>query len=115
LRALARIAGYAYVLDAARRLTASSLDHGSSLRCCPRFSNITPQTQRTALNDALTSMAAAPSATAAHYLFGTYMSVPVAITVEGANILTRSLMIFGQGAIRCHPYLLKEMEAANLA
>jgi acyl-CoA dehydrogenase len=42
------------------------------------------------------------------------MSVPVAITVEGANILTRSLMIFGQGSLRCHPWLLKEMEAANL-
>src|SRR3954464_11831483 len=43
-----------------------------------------------------------------------YQVMPVAITVEGANILTRSLIIFGQGAIRCHPYLLKEMEAANL-
>jgi hypothetical protein len=39
--------------------------------------------------------------------------VPVAITVEGANILTRSLIIFGQGAIRCHPYLLPEMQAAQ--
>jgi acyl-CoA dehydrogenase len=49
-----------------------------------------------------------------NYLGRNYQVVPVAITVEGANILTRSLMIFGQGAIRCHPYLLKEMEAANL-
>jgi acyl-CoA dehydrogenase len=70
---------------------------------------------RTALNDALDihggrAICDGPR----NYLFGTYMSVPVAITVEGANILTRSLMIFGQGAIRCHPYLLKEMEAANL-
>jgi acyl-CoA dehydrogenase len=70
---------------------------------------------RTALNDALDihggrAICDGPR----NYLFGTYMSVPVAITVEGANILTRSLMIFGQGAIRCHPHLLKEMEAANL-
>jgi len=48
-----------------------------------------------------------------NYLANTYMSIPISITVEGANILTRSLMIFGQGAIRCHPYVLKEMEAAN--
>ena len=50
-----------------------------------------------------------------NYLFGTYQSVPVAITVEGANILTRSLIIFGQGAIRGHPHILKEMEAAAIA
>ncbi len=40
-----------------------------------------------------------------------YKSIPVAITVEGANILTRSLMIFGQGAMRCHPYLYDELQA----
>jgi acyl-CoA dehydrogenase len=59
-------------------------------------------------------MAAVPSAMGRGITSTAPMSVPVAITVEGANILTRSLMIFGQGAIRCHPYLLKEMEAANL-
>src|SRR5690606_3629219 len=46
-------------------------------------------------------------------LAAAYESVPVAITVEGANIMTRSLMIFGQGAIRCHPYVLKEMMLAQ--
>src|SRR5258705_11701053 len=114
---LARIAGYAYVLDAARRLTASSLDHGqqpSVLSAILKYH--ATERMRTALNDALDihggrAICDGPR----NYLFGTYMSVPVAITVEGANILTRSLMIFGQGAIRCHPYLLKEMEAANLS
>ena len=48
-----------------------------------------------------------------NYLANTYSSIPISITVEGANILTRSLIIFGQGAIRCHPFVLKEMEAAN--
>ena len=48
-----------------------------------------------------------------NYLGRTYQAIPIAITVEGANILTRSLIIFGQGAIRCHPYVLKEMEAAS--
>jgi acyl-CoA dehydrogenase len=113
---LARIAGYAYVLDAARRLTASSLDHGeqpSVLSAILKYH--ATERMRTALNDALDihggrAICDGPR----NYLFGTYMSVPVAITVEGANILTRSLMIFGQGAIRCHPHLLKEMEAANL-
>ena len=114
---LARIAGYAYVLDAARRLTASSLDHGqqpSVLSAILKYH--ATERMRTALNDALDihggrAICDGPR----NYLFGTYMSVPVAITVEGANILTRSLMIFGQGAIRCHPFLLKEMEAANLS
>jgi acyl-CoA dehydrogenase len=48
-----------------------------------------------------------------NFLGRAYQQVPVAITVEGANILTRSLIIFGQGAIRCHPYLLPEMQAAQ--
>jgi len=48
-----------------------------------------------------------------NYIANLYLSFPVAITVEGANILTRSLIIFGQGAVRCHPYVFEEMEAAN--
>jgi acyl-CoA dehydrogenase len=113
---LARIAASAYVLDAARRLTAATLDHGeqpSVLSAILKYH--ATERMRTALNDAMDihggrAICDGPR----NYLFGTYMSVPVAITVEGANILTRSLMIFGQGAIRCHPHLLKEMEAANL-
>ena len=113
---LARIGGYAYGLEAARRLTAASLDKGeqpSVLSAILKYH--ATERMRTALNDALDihggrAICDGPR----NYLFGVYMSVPVAITVEGANILTRSLIIFGQGAIRCHPYLLKEMEAANL-
>ena len=113
---LARIGGYAYGLEAARRLTAGSLDRGeqpSVLSAILKYH--ATERMRTALNDALDihggrAICDGPR----NYLFGVYMSVPVAITVEGANILTRSLIIFGQGAIRCHPYLLKEMEAANL-
>src|SRR5213078_519759 len=48
-----------------------------------------------------------------NFLGAAYMQLPVAITAEGANILTRSLIIFGQGAVRCHPYVLKEMAAAR--
>lgn len=113
---LARIAGHAYALEAARRLTAAALDAGeqpSVLSAILKY-NATER-MRIVLNDALDihggrGIMDGPR----NYLFGTYMSVPVAITVEGANILTRSLMIFGQGSLRCHPWLLKEMEAANL-
>src|SRR5207342_3119726 len=48
-----------------------------------------------------------------NFLGAAYMQVPVSITVEGANILTRSMIIFGQGAIRCHPYVLKEIAATR--
>ena len=48
-----------------------------------------------------------------NYLGRSYMATPIAITVEGANILTRSLIIYGQGAIRCHPFVLRELQAAG--
>ena len=48
-----------------------------------------------------------------NFMARAYQGAPIAITVEGANILTRSLIIFGQGAIRCHPYILEEMHAAT--
>lgn len=113
---LARIAAYAYSLEAARKLTAASLDAGeqpSVLSAILKYH--ATERMRIALNDALDvhggrGICDGPS----NYLFGVYQSVPVAITVEGANILTRNLMIFGQGAIRCHPHLLNEMNAALL-
>ena len=113
---LARIAGYAYSLDAARKLTAGALDAGeqpSVLSAILKYH--ATERMRTALNDALDihggrGICDGPR----NYLFGVYESVPVAITVEGANILTRNLMIFGQGAIRCHPHLLNEMKASML-
>jgi acyl-CoA dehydrogenase len=113
---LARIAGYAYSLEAARKLTADSLDAGeqpSVLSAILKYH--ATERMRTALNDALDihggrGICDGPS----NYLFGVYQSVPVAITVEGANILTRNLMIFGQGAIRCHPHLLNEMKASMM-
>jgi len=113
---LARIATHAYALEAARRLTAASLDAGqqpSVLSAILKYH--ATERMRIVLNDALDIHGGRGIMEGArNYLFGTYMSVPVAITVEGANILTRSLMIFGQGSLRCHPWLLKEMEAANL-
>jgi acyl-CoA dehydrogenase len=71
---------------------------------------------RRVLNDAMDihggrGICAGPS----NYLLPGYQAVPVGITVEGANILTRSLIVFGQGAVRCHPWLLKELEATRTA
>ncbi|MBY6189391.1 acyl-CoA dehydrogenase [Microbulbifer agarilyticus] len=114
-RRLAEIAGIAYVLDSAHKTTTRALDQGRK----PAVISAIMKAHATfglrqSINDAMDIHAGkaiidGPS----NYLGNVYRAVPVAITVEGANILTRSLMIFGQGAIRCHPYLLQEMEAAT--
>jgi acyl-CoA dehydrogenase len=111
---LARIGGLTYRMDAARILTATALDLGgkpSVLSAILKYNNT--EGMRQAINDAMDVHAGrAVCLGPSNYLAQTYQTVPVAITVEGANILTRSMIIFGQGAIRCHPYVLKEMLAA---
>jgi acyl-CoA dehydrogenase len=110
---LARIAGIAYTLDAARRLTCAGLDEGHkpSVISAIMKSQATER-MRVAVNDAMDIHAGKAVIDGPLNYMGTlYRSLPVAITVEGANILTRSLIVFGQGAIRAHPYLLKEMMA----
>ncbi|MFU8895747.1 MAG: acyl-CoA dehydrogenase [Gammaproteobacteria bacterium] len=111
---LARIGGVTYRMDAARILTATALDIGgkpSVLSAILKYNNT--EGMRQAINDAMDVHAGrAVCLGPSNYLAQTYQTVPVAITVEGANILTRSMIIFGQGAIRCHPYVLKEMLAA---
>jgi len=112
---LARIAGYAYELEAARRVTTLAIDRGHT----PSVVSAIVKSQATfrardALTDAMDvhggkTICEGPS----NYLANAYRAMPVAITVEGANILTRNLIIFGQGAIRCHPYLLEEIYAAE--
>lgn len=114
--ALARIGGFTYIAEATRKMTASSVD----LKIKPSLiSAITKyhltEMARVCINDAMDIHAGrgvqfGPS----NYLGLIYLSLPMSITVEGANILTRSLMIFGQGAIRCHPFLQKEMETFSL-
>jgi acyl-CoA dehydrogenase len=111
---LARIAGVTYRMDAARVLTATALDMGgkpSVLSAILKYNNT--EGMRLAINDAMDVHAGRGVCLGPrNYLAQTYQTVPVAITVEGANILTRSMIIFGQGAIRCHPYVLQEMLAA---
>jgi acyl-CoA dehydrogenase len=109
--ALARIGGNAYLMDAARTMTAGAVDLGekpSVLSAVVKY-HLTER-MRQCLNDAMDvhggkGICMGPK----NYLGRAYQSIPISITVEGANILTRSMMIFGQGAIRCHPYVLKEM------
>ncbi|MCH1931030.1 acyl-CoA dehydrogenase [Shewanella sp. A25] len=114
--ALARIIGNTYQLEAARRLTTTGIDlkvKPSVVTAIAKF-HMT-ELGRSVVNDAMDIQSGkgiqlGPK----NYLGHAYMSNPISITVEGANILTRSLMIFGQGATRCHPYVLAEMEAAAM-
>ena len=110
---LAALAANAYLLDAARRLTCAGLDEGRKLAVVSAIlkSHATDRL-RDSVNDAMDVHAGkAVIEGPLNYMGSLYRAVPVGITVEGANILTRNLIIFGQGAIRCHPYLLKEMTA----
>ncbi|MCB1865321.1 MAG: acyl-CoA dehydrogenase [Chromatiales bacterium] len=112
---LARIGGLAYAMDAARLLTVAVLDAGekpSVISAIMKYNNT--EGMRQVLNDAMDihggrGISMGPR----NYLARAYQQIPISITVEGANILTRSLIIFGQGAMRCHPYLLKEIETAT--
>ncbi len=113
--ALARIGGATYLMDAARVMTAGAVDLGEkpSVPSAIVKYHLT-EGMRSVVDDAMDvhggkGICLGPN----NYLGRAYQLVPVAITVEGANILTRCLIIFGQGAIRCHPYVLAEIEAAN--
>jgi acyl-CoA dehydrogenase len=113
---LASIAGHAYTLEAARRLTCVGLDLGEQPAVIGGIMKYqATERMRQALNAAMDiqggkGICEGPR----NYLASAYQAIPIGITVEGANILTRSLIVFGQGAMRCHPFLLKEVEAAGM-
>lgn len=113
--ALARIAGLTYQMDAARQLTLAFLDRGekpSVVSAIVKY-HLTEKYRRV-VNDAMDIHGGSGICLGPSNLIGrAYQAIPVAITVEGANILTRSMIIFGQGAIRCHPWVLKEYAAAE--
>lgn len=111
---LARIGGMTYMLEAARTLTTTSLDLGEKPGIITAIAKYhMTEMARTILNDSMDIHSGRAIQTGPmNYLANHYYGIPVAITVEGANILTRNLMIFGQGATRCHPFVLPEMEAA---
>ncbi|KJY83193.1 acyl-CoA dehydrogenase [Vibrio galatheae] len=111
---LGRIGGLTYLLEASRTLTTTSLDLKEKPGIVTAIAKYhMTEMARTILNDSMDIHSGrAIQDGPMNYLAAPYLGIPVAITVEGANILTRNLMIFGQGATRCHPYVLKEMEAA---
>ena len=113
--AIARIGGNAYIMDAARVMTAGAIDLGekpSVVSAIVKY-HLTERA-RGVVNDAMDvhggkGICMGPN----NYLARAYQQIPIGITVEGANILTRSMIIFGQGAIRGHPYVLKEINATR--
>jgi acyl-CoA dehydrogenase len=110
---LARIAGNLYVMEAVRTMTCSALDLGerpSVISAIIKY--FATEQMRKVVNDGMDVLGGSGICLGPRNLLGRiYQAVPIGITVEGANILTRSMIIFGQGAIRCHPFILKEMEA----
>jgi acyl-CoA dehydrogenase len=112
---LTRIGAYTYLMDAARKMTAGAIDLGqkpSVVSAIVKY-HVTERA-RQVVNDGMDiiggkGICLGPS----NFLGRAYQQIPVGITVEGANILTRSLIIFGQGAIRCHPYVLAEAQSVQ--
>lgn len=112
---LARIVEQAYITESGRAVTASMVAGGekpSVISALLKYQST--ERMRIALNDAMDIHAGKAICDGpGNYLQGAYQSMPVAITVEGANILTRTLITFAQGALRSHPYLYAEVQAAQ--
>ncbi len=113
--ALARIAGYTYAASALSQATAAAVDRGEKPAVPSAIAKYhCTELGREVARDAMDvhggkGVILGPT----NYLGRGWQAAPISITVEGANIMTRTLMIFGQGAIRCHPWVLKEMQAAQ--
>jgi acyl-CoA dehydrogenase len=111
--ALARMGANLYMMDAARKLSALAVDLGEKPAVISAIAKYhVTERGRAVVNDGMDILGGkgicmGPS----NFLARAYQQIPIAITVEGANILTRCLIIFGQGAIRSHPYVLKEMRS----
>jgi len=113
--ALARIAGHTYIINAAVSITSGAIGQGEKPAVPSAILKYhCTEMGRKVANDGMDvhggkAVMMGPK----NYMGRPYMATPIAITVEGANILTRSLIIFGQGAMRCHPFVLRELNAAN--
>ncbi len=113
--ALTRIAGYTYIMNSAVSVTAGAIDQGEKPAVPSAILKYhCTELGRKVSNDTMDihggkAIMMGPK----NYIGRSYMATPIAITVEGANILTRSLIIYGQGAIRCHPFVLRELRAAG--
>lgn len=112
---LARIGANAYLMDAVTTMSTGAIDLGEKPSVISAIAKYhLTEKMRTSITDAMDihggkGICMGPN----NYLARGYQGAPIAVTVEGANILTRSMIIYGQGAIRCHPYVLGELKAAN--
>lgn len=114
--ALARMAGHLYATDAVRRLAAAALDQGEKPSVVSAIAKYhVTERARIIVNDGMDVIGGKGVCMGpGNFLARAYQQIPVAITVEGANIMTRTLIIYGQGAIRCHPYVLPMMRTAEM-
>lgn len=110
---LAKVAGFTYILEALRLYTLSALDQGIKPAVVTAIAKYhSTEVARLIVNHGMDVMGGAGISLGKRNLVGhAYIAAPIAITVEGANILTRTLMIFGQGALRAHPYAFAEVKA----
>jgi acyl-CoA dehydrogenase len=112
---LARMAGHLYAADAVRRLAAAALDQGEKPSVISAIAKYhVTERARIVVNEAMDVVGGKGVCMGpGNFLARAYQQIPIAITVEGANIMTRTLIIYGQGAIRCHPYVLTLMRTAQ--
>lgn len=110
---LARLAANAYMLDAARLFTLGAIDSGKKpavINAVMKYHST--EMFRRSINDAMDIVGGAGISLGEKNLLGhAYVGAPIAITVEGANIMTRTLILYGQGVIRCHPHVYSEITA----
>jgi acyl-CoA dehydrogenase len=111
---ISRIAGRCYYMDAMRRLTCGAVDAGEKPSVATAIAKAwMTESMRRVLIDAMDVVGGSGISLGPRNIFGHgYQGAPIAITVEGANILTRSMIVFGQGAIRCHPHVQDELNGA---
>lgn len=110
---LARIGGLTYLMEAARVYTCAAVDHGEKPAVAAAIAKYQfTELARKIVNDGMDTLGGAGICRGPRNLLANlYTAMPIPITVEGSNILTRTMMIFGQGAIRCHPYIYQEIAA----
>ncbi|MEY4617788.1 MAG: hypothetical protein RJB66_2748 [Pseudomonadota bacterium] len=112
---IARIVGFNYMIEALRRFTVGALDKGIKPPVITAISKYNAtEIGRKIINDAMDAIGGNGISMGPRNLIAEiYIATPIGITVEGANILTRTLMVFGQGALRAHPYAFKEVETVE--
>jgi acyl-CoA dehydrogenase len=113
--ALAMIGGYTYMINAGVKFAVAAIDRGDKPAVASAIMKYhATELGRKTINHAMDIHGGKGICLGEHnYIGRNYEAIPISITVEGANILTRNLIIFGQGAIRCHPYVLAELKAAQ--